>query len=125
MEHKLFHITNWKEAAQAKVGETFTLHCGQQNAEGLGVYFSQDQIVPCSTAEGSFLSAPQAVVQIGVSTGNGWWRTKNSLCKKFKRPRTWHTKGKHIRCCVQDIKHTAIDGHNGLLPLVICSWEFV
>jgi len=54
-------------------------------------------------------------IEIVISSSKGWWKTKNSVAKKFGRPRTYHSRGKNIKCRILD--------RQGWGKL-ICSWEW-
>ena len=110
---KLYHISGWEELFQLQIGDSFTLRPGTQCAEGKGVYFSENQPRP-SAAEGSF-QRTAITIEIVISSSKGWWKTKNSICHKFGRPRTYHSCGKNIKCHILDKQ-----GWNKLT----CSWEW-
>ncbi len=119
IETTLYHVSNFEELKNVKAGDTFLLNPGQQNAEGLGVYFSQDK--PRHTAaEGAGRTGIMGVVVIKAEPSKEWWRSKGSTIKKFNRPRTWHTYGKSIILTVEKI-HNDPDSQ---YPTLECSWEF-
>ena len=111
---RLYHISSW-EGIPRNIGDVFTLHPGPQGAEGTGVYFSAKEPRPgaADAAYNGRLCA--ALVCIEVQSPKGWWRTKNSVCRKFGRPRTYHTQGKSLRC-----KVVAKEGWGKL----ICEWKW-
>ena len=116
---KLYHLSSWKDLAALKVGDTFTLTPGPQGAEGNGVYFSENEPRALSSADGVVRSGElSAVVEIPVDSPKGWWRSKGSVVRKFKRPRTWHTDNKRMKLIVNDIKM-----ENGV-PHISCEWEW-
>ena len=98
MKKTLFHISGWSRLARMEQGDVFTLTPGVQCAEGVGVYFSEG--TPRSSAAEGARNGRTAVVKITTTAANGWWRSKNSVVRKFNRPRTWHTNGKGIQCQV-------------------------
>ena len=120
---RLYHISGWGELSDAKVGDTFTLKPGRQNAEGLGVYFSEGAPVKVTTAEGTAQSGATAVVETEVSGTAGWWRTKPSIARKFNRPITWHTDGKSLSCKVESVGTVPVSGA-GSLPLLKSECSF-
>lgn len=120
---RLYHISGWGELSDAKVGDTFTLKPGRQNAEGLGVYFSEGAPVKVTTAEGTAQSGATAVVETEVSGTAGWWRTKPSIARKFNRPITWHTDGKSLSCKVESVGNIPVSGA-GSLPLLKSECSF-
>ena len=97
---KLFHVSSHPNLKGASKGDIVDLSPGPQGAEGGGVYFSEG--IPRTTAaEGAAKHGQTGVVVIEATTPKGWWRTKSSVCRKFGRPRTWHTSGKSIRLRVK------------------------
>ena len=120
---RLYHISGWGELSDAEVGDTFTLKPRRQNAEGLGVYFSEGAPVKVTTAEGTAQSGATAVVETGVSGTAGWWRTKPSIARKFNRPITWHTDGKSLSCKVESVGTIPVSG-TGILPLLKSECSF-
>ena len=120
---RLYHISGWGELSDAEVGDTFTLKPGRQNAEGLGVYFSEGAPVKVTTAEGTAQSGATAVVETGVSGTAGWRRTKPSIARKFNRPITWHTDGKSLSCKVESVGTIPVSG-TGILPLLKSECSF-
>jgi len=109
----LYHASSWKDLANMNVGETFILKPGTQCAEGLGVYFSEG-LPRVSAADSVRLHGMTAIVKIEVTDAKGWWRTKLGICKKFNRPRTWHTKSKSMEC-----KVTKVEGN-----IIHCDWTW-
>jgi len=91
----LYHVSGWGKLSSASPGDTFTLRPGPQGAEGKGVYFSEEK-PRFSAAEGSKGGVTGVVVIPCPESAKGWSRTKNSICRKHGRPRTWHTKGREI-----------------------------
>lgn len=99
----LYHVSAFEDLRAVDVGDSFVLVPGQQNAEGPGVYFSENK-PRFTAAEGvNKAGGESAVVVIRVSDYNGWWRTKGSKYKRFNRPRTWHSDGKSMKCIVKKI----------------------
>ena len=113
MQKTLCHITNWGTIPR-KIGAEFTLTPGTQCAEGIGVYFSEGEPRP-DTADGTYRGSCAAVISIMVDGNEGWWKTKNSICRKYGRPRTYHSRGQKIRCRILKKKGW------GKLN---CSWEW-
>ena len=113
MEKTLYHITAWENIPK-EVGAEFILVPGPQCAEGTGVFFSEGKPRP-EAADGTYMGSCSALVQITASGREGWWKTKNSICRKFGRPRTYHSRGKSIKCRILD--------RQGWGKL-ICSWEW-
>ena len=118
MAVQLCHVSGWEELSTKDVGDTFVLIPGQQAAEGNGVYFSEEK-PRLTAAEGTYVGGvrkdPAAIVLISAESAEGWWRTKNSIVRKFGRPRTWHTDGKSIK-----LKVVAKQGIR-----LTCDWSFV
>jgi len=110
---ELYHITNWENIPK-KVGDSFTLKPGTQCAEGMGVYFSDGEPRP-DTADGTYMGSCAAVICITAAGNEGWWKTKNSICRKYNRPRTYHSQAKKIKCLI--LKK---EGWGKLT----CSWEW-
>ena len=110
---ELYHITNWENIPR-NVGDSFTLKPGPQCAEGLGVYFSDGEPRP-NTADGTYMGSCAAVIKIVAQGNESWWKTKNSICRKHGRPRTYHSQGRNIKCRI--LKK---EGWGKL----ICSWEW-
>lgn len=118
----IYHISSWDLLSSLEEGDTFTLKPGTQNAEGIGVYFSQGEVRP-TAAEGAHLRGISAVVEISPENSSSFWRTKSSIARKRGRPRTWHTQGKSVRCEVAERKEISINGD--LFPLLCCSFSLV
>lgn len=112
----LYHCTNWQELASANVGDTFTLRPGTQNAEGVGVYFSEGTPRP-EASDGSVRHGLAAIIEIEASSPDGWWRSKGGKARKFGKARTWHSAGKRVCCTVR-----AVEERDGLSVLQ-CDWE--
>jgi len=101
---KLYHVSSWEPLSAASVGDTFVLKPGPQGAEGPGVYFSERE-PRFTAAEGAQRDGIFAVVVIPQPLHpRDWYRTKGSVVRKFGRPRTWHSKGKNVRCTVESIE---------------------
>lgn len=98
---KLFHITNWEKIPK-KCGESFTLKPGRHNAEGVGVYFSQESSRP-TAADGTTSGTCAALIEIEAQGNEGWWKTKNFICRKHGRPRTFHSDKKSLICTILSI----------------------
>ena len=96
MSSRLFHLSSWEHLSTLSAGDVFILAPGPQGAEGTGVYFSEGA-PRVTAAEGVGRDGLAAVVVIQrPDTATGWYRTKGSVCRKHKRPRTWHTQGKNL-----------------------------
>lgn len=117
----LFHLSGWDKLATIQKGETFTLRPGTQNAEGVGVYFSEGE-PRLSAAEGCH-GSPVALIVIEAAEDNGWWQSKAAKAKKFGKPRTWHSDKKHVQCCIESIGETLFDC--GAVRTLHCSFQFV
>ena len=82
-------------------------------AEGSGVYFSEG--APRYTAAEGSHERPSAVIVIDrPQSPTGWWRSKNAVCQKYGRPRTWHTAGKSLALIVTRRDDT------GNVPFIFC-----
>ncbi|MBP48066.1 MAG: hypothetical protein CMH53_09025 [Myxococcales bacterium] len=108
----LYHVSSHPKLRNAKVGDKLTFRPGSQNAEGLGVYFSE-KAPRLTAAEGSWdkrtgQTHRSGIIQIEASSPSDWWRTKNSVVRKFNRPRTWHTKGKSLDFTVTDVGNEGV-----------------
>ena len=112
-EVSLFHVSGWSSLSDLSPGVSFVLKPGTQNAEGIGVYFSEGEPRP-TAAEGS-RDSQKHYIKIVVDNSRGWWRTSPGNVKKFNRPRTWHTDGKSI-----ELKFLGKD-EKGYL---VCNWRF-
>jgi hypothetical protein len=117
--NQLYHVSSMPALASISVGDSFTLKPGPQGAEGQGVYFSEG--APRFTAaEGTQRTGVSAVVVIPQPLNvKDWYRTKGIVVRKYGRPRTWHSKGRNVRCVVEDIR--VKDG----LPFLFCSANLV
>lgn len=116
---KLYHLSSWERLADLKIGDTFTLTPGPQGAEGAGVYFSENEPRTLSSADGVVRAGKlSGIVEVSVDSPRGWWRSKGSMVRKFKRPRTWHTDNKVMRLIVNNIEM-----RNGV-PHIACEWEW-
>ena len=113
MTSSLYHVSGWDGIATAQPGDSFTLRPGGQGAEGGGVYFSEGA-PRYSAAEGSH-GRPSAVIVIDrPQSPTGWWRSKNAVCQKYGRPRTWHTAGESLALIVARRDDT------GNVPFIFC-----
>ncbi len=108
---RIYHVSTWELLTDAKIGDTFTLRPGTQNAEGLGVYFAEKESVRAADSVYNG-NAHVATIMIESGPAKPWFRSKKANCKN--RPRTWHTKGKSIACRV-----TGIDGRQ-----ITCDWHW-
>ncbi len=101
----LYHISGWQHLKSVQVGETFLLRPGTQNAEGLGVYFSEGAPRAQSCAEGTREHGVSGVVVIDAALNDtSWYRSKGAKARKTGKARTWHTNGKNIECRVEKIE---------------------
>lgn len=115
----LYHISNWEALKTAVVGETYVLRPGTQNAEGVGVYFSEGE-PRWTAAEGSVQKGVSAVIAIDTPLdATAWWLSKGGKARKFNKPRTWHSAGKNLAITI-----VSIDTINNL-PLLHCVWQGV
>ena len=121
MYQKLYHVTGWDEVKTLEPGDALTLKPGTQNAQGEGVYFSEN--LPRYTAAEGAKGNPKAVVEIVAENTEGWYRSKEAFAKKYNKPRTWHTKGKDIRLIVIAKMDIEEDGYKG--TLIHCDWRFI
>ena len=96
---KLFHVSGWSKLQSVSAGDTFKLIPGPQGAEGSGVYFSEG-VPRISAAEGAGNGVMGIICINRPTSPKGWYRTKNSVCRKFGRPRTWHSAGKDVELIV-------------------------
>ena len=90
--------------------QEITLKPGKQNAEGIGVYFSEKEF-RISAAEGC-KGIPGMIFRIDNPDSGKFWRSKNSVCKKYGRPRTWVYRGS-----IKLVNIRKIDSFNGI-PIV-------
>jgi hypothetical protein len=120
MATTLHHVSGWQALATVQVGDLFTLMPGAQNAEGVGVYFSEEH-ARLSAAEGAHMQ-PTAVISIEVVTAVGWWQSKASKARKFAKPRTWHSNGKSICCRVVAISEAHLASVQ--VRVLHCSWKW-
>jgi len=93
----LYHASAWPRLRHAQPGQTITLRPGAQNAQGLGVYFSEGR-PDVRAADSVRLAGLSCVLRLeGVNSHKGWYRSKPSNDKKKGRPRTWHSMGKAVK----------------------------
>jgi hypothetical protein len=118
----LFHVSGWESLPEVKVGESFVLVPGTQCAEGRGVYFSEE--APRLTAAEGAHMRPSAVVVITTTNNEGWWQSKRAKARKFKKPRTWHTDGKKIQCCLDHQEEMTLECGMVVCALY-CSWAWI
>jgi hypothetical protein len=112
----LYHVSGWADLSEMSVGESFILNPGRQCAEGLGVYFAEGA-TRVSAAEGC-QGNPVAVVAIEAPDSAGWWQSKAAKARKFGKPRTWHSDGKHVACTVEAIDYCSE------IPVLRCTWAW-
>ena len=113
----LYHVTSY---ADVLTEDSFILRPGTQNAEGVGVYFSESQ-PRLTAAEGAQRLGITAIICIHADDDDGWWQSKGAKAKKFGKPRTWHTANKSLRCVVvQRGEHHA---YLRIAPLLEDSWR--
>jgi hypothetical protein len=116
---KLYHLSSWEGLLDLKVNDTFILTPGPQGAEGVGVYFSENEPRVVSSVDGIVRSGKlSAIIEIPIDSTKGWWRSKNSITRKFNRPKTWHSNGKKIKCLVKNI---VIENE---IPHFFCEWDW-
>jgi hypothetical protein len=118
MTSTLFHVSAWGALSDAQAGETFILRPGTQNAEGVGVYFSESA-PRLTAAEGAGRSGLAAIIQICATEPDGWWRSKGGKARKFGKPRTWHSDKKQVQITVISIGNSEYG-----CPILVCDWKF-
>ena len=93
----LYHASVWAGLREVQPGQEITLRPGTQNAQGLGVYFSEGR--PDARAADSVRLAGLSCILCleGVNSHKGWYRSKPSNDKKKGRPRTWHSMGNAVK----------------------------
>ena len=116
----LYHRSNLEKLANVENGDKFVLQPGPQGAEGKGVYFSQDEVVRETTAEGTARKPQTAVVVIKTPLRDGWYVSKTGKTIKYGKPRTWHTENKTIDLQAVDVK--TIEGEKVIFAKPISSW---
>lgn len=93
----LYHFSSHPALVSASVGSEFRLDPGTQNAEGLGVYFSE---VPRKGASDALVTGWKTctgcVVINRPTTKQGWWVTSAAVAKKKNRAKSWHTSGSSL-----------------------------
>lgn len=89
---KIFHVASIPFTGQREI----VLKPGPQGAEGVGVYFSQGAY-RLTAAEGAARNGYGCIFVIDAPSPRGWFRSKNSVCKKHGRPRTWHSNGRDVQ----------------------------
>lgn len=91
------------------VGDVIILRPGKQNAQGIGVYFSEG--APDVRASDSCLLAggvkTQFWVEVEATRTGVWWYSKGCRDKAKGRPKTWHSNGRCVKITID-----AIDGIN-------------
>ena len=108
---KLYHATSFP--FNPKEGEEIILYPGTQNAQGIGVYFSEGE--PDVRASDSVHLNGLAfifVVDFDKSERKSdlWYRSKRSNDKRKGRPRTWHSKGRPVKITVNSVDGIFIYG---------------
>lgn len=114
MSTNLYHISALRWAGEKNI----CLCPGTQCAEGVGVYFSEGE-PRLSAAEGTHAVGAGVIFCLVADNATGWWRTKNSTVKKFRRPRTWHTASKKIN--FSDLHQI---GEINKIPVITGEWRF-
>jgi len=99
---KLYHVSGWDKLKFVSPGDVIRLNPGPQGAEGTGVYFSEG-VPRITAAEGARTGVTGIIIIERPASTQGWYRTKNCICRKYNRPRTWHTVGKSIDIEVENI----------------------
>lgn len=98
---KLFHCSSHLFSLQ--VGEKVTLFPGTQNAQGIGVYFSESQ-PDLRASDSCYLHGHKTTFIVHVEPPfNLWYRSKRSMDKRSGRPRTWHSSGRSVTLVVLEI----------------------
>lgn len=111
MIRKFYHCSSHDFAA--KVGDTIILHPGKQNAQGVGVYFSEgvaDERASDSCYENGG-SKTVFILDVEASCSGPWWSSKNSRDKKKNRPKTWHSNGANVKVTVTRVDGKFVYGH--------------
>jgi len=118
----LYHITGWDGPVNLDPGESFILNPGKQNAQGLGVYFSEEK--PRFTAAEGTNGNPQAVIHIkGGLQSEGWYRSKAVFSIKYGYPRTRHTQSQRIKLIIKD--KDLMETEQGQVPILHCNYEML
>ena len=101
----------------AKEGDEIILIPGRQNAQGVGVYLSED--VPDERASDSCYEAggSKTVFFLEAETNKQWWKSKGSADVRKGRPRTWHTNGHDLIVTVHKVDGKNIYGSAKLAGL--------
>lgn len=103
-ERTLFHAT--AQHFDVRVGTEITLHPGKQNAQGVGVYFSQgepDVRASDSVWENGLAWVFQVTFKGESSLGKNWWRSKGCRDRAKNRPKTFHSQGRNVRLVVEKV----------------------
>lgn len=110
---KLYHVTAYHTAVNAKIGETFMLFPGTQCSQGRGVYFSENKIRE-GAAEGAYGAKEKVAIKIVPMDGTSqkWWRSRHSPKKRSdpSKARTWHSDKKCVVCTVTNRYTDSISG---------------
>lgn len=110
---KLYHVSSIGDFS-----DTVILKPGTQNAEGLGVYFSEE--IRLTAAEGSRRLGRGIIFSIVATNSEGWWRSKGAK-KRFNKARTWHTESKSLKLTGLRI----VSYFEGSLVVEPEKWEFI
>lgn len=124
ISQNLYHVSGWEEIKDLKPGDALTLKPGEHNAQGEGVYFSED--IPRVSAADNLTQnqkSPSAIIEIIATNIEGWYRSKPELVKKYNKPRTWHSDGKEMRLVVLTRNKLAIDGIE--VPILHCAYRWI
>lgn len=115
MKRLLCHCSSF--AFCAKEGDEIVLIPGRKNAQGVGVYLSEN--VPDERASDSCYESGGArtVLFLETETPKRWWKSKGSADVRKGRPRTWHTNGHGLLVTVHKVDGKNIYGSAKLAGL--------
>lgn len=117
---KLFHVSGWEALRELNPGDVFTLRPGVHNAQGEGVYFSEE--LPRFTAAEGSRDKAKALIIIVAQDEDGWYRSRPELAVKHGKPRSWHTKGKSMDLKV--LTRHMVDFNGEVIPSFNCVWKW-
>ena len=112
MERTLFHATSFGGFSNLQPGDEVTLVPGKQNAQGVGVYFSEGE-PDVRASDSVFEGGLVAIFKVEICTDRSWYKSKGGMDRVKSRPKTWHSNNKDVRLSILSVIRE--DGHNTYL----------
>lgn len=107
MQRNLFHATSFQGFKSLEIGAVVTLRPGSQNAQGLGVYFSESS-PDIRASDSVHYDGLAAIFDVSIETNKTWYSSKNCRDRAKGRPKTWHSTGRKVQLSV--IEKSVVDG---------------